>query len=351
MSLNASTTGDSPPRRTIPLAIALVSLLIVAGAAIAVTSVYFEVRPTSSSSASSVTVVDDLGRTVQVPVNASRVVVLAPSIMDTMYRLGLRDRVVGIGCDPALVGGIDNEYTPNQTALWTLSPGLCVVDYPTVSVEDLVNRTPDLVLTTTITSAASVESISSTFGIPVVILAPATLDGVLGDIRLIAQIFPSAVPTADTLEAQLQQTLLTAENFDTNLSSANATAAPTVLLSYYFDSGGYYTYGPGSFGQSLIDLAGGANVAAHSPLVYYEMNGTAVLSADPQVVLYGTSWNDPFVVSGETPGNWSQAPYWGQLTGSKFAIDIALVTEVDPSMILALPMLQHDLYPGLAPAP
>jgi iron complex transport system substrate-binding protein len=352
MSLTGLASNDAPPRRTIPLAIFLVSLLIVAGIAIAATSVYFEVRPSASSSASTVSVVDDLGRTVQVPLNPSRVVVLAPSIMDTMYRLGLRERVVGIGCTPSLSGGIYAEYTPNQTALWDLTPGLCVTDSPTLSVEELVNRTPDLVLASTITSATTVESISVTFGIPVVMINPSTLEGVLGDVRILGQIFPSVVTPADGLVTQLQRTLVTAESFDTNLTTyPNSTVAPTVLLSYYFDSAGYWTYGQGSFGDSLIALAGGDNLAASTPLEYPELNGSAVLNASPQVIIYGTSWNDAYVVSGETPQNWTQAPYWGQLTGSKFAVDIEVVSEIDPSMILALPMLQHDIYPSLAPAP
>lgn len=330
--------------------------LVSAGSAILGTAVYYELRPGPTTTAPGLgpnrtTVVDDLGRTVSVPLNASRVVVLAPSIMDIVYRLGLRDRVVGVGCTVSINGGIENEYSPNQTSLWGLASSLCVTDYPSLDTEGVALLEPQVVLASTITSVTDVNTLVTTYGLPVVILAPSTLDGVVGDVRLMAQMFPSVGATATTLEATMERTLANASAFDAGLED-NGTTPPSVLLTYGFYSGTYYTYGQGSFGQSILDLAGGNSISGDLPFEYPSINASAVLLDQPDVILYGTSWNDPYLVAGQTPSVWAAtAPYWNQLNGTKIPVDVTVVTEVDPTMVLSLPWFLYYLYPSLVPEP
>jgi iron complex transport system substrate-binding protein len=352
MSLNHSESGQA----SIPLALLVVAVLISAGVAIAGTVVYFDLRPGPAPQAPGLgsnrtTVVDDLGRTVAVPLNASRIVVLAPSVMDLVDRLGLRDRVVGIGCTIGDVGGMANEYSPNQTSLWDLSPSMCLTDYPSLDTAGVALLEPQLVLASTLTSVADVTTLSATYGLPVVLFAPSTMEGIVGDVRLMVTMFPASSVVGTSLEATLEGALVNATNFDAELST-NGTPIPSVLLTYGFYTGEYYTYGPGTFGQSIVDLAGGDSIAAGLPLEFAGLNASAVLLDQPQVLLYGTSWNDPYLVAGQTPSVWaSSAPYWNQLNGSKIPIDVTLVTEPDPTMILALPWFLHYLHPTLVPAP
>ncbi len=355
MSLNDAPSSDGSRRTRVPGALIVVAILVIAGVAVVGGAVYWELHPPSTHiSGPTVTVVDDLGRTVVVAENPSRIVVLAPSIMDIVYRLGLRDRVVGVGCDAGIPGGLLNEYSPNQSALWNISAGLCISDYPSLDVDELLNLSPQVVLAPTYTSAADVEEISVTFGIPVVMLNPTTLQGIVSDVQLVASIVPAVASTGTALEAALDAQLVAAANFDSNLST-NGNALPTVLLTYYYDSGGYYTYGPDSFGQSLIDALGAVNVAGTTPLLYFELNGSVVLNDGPQIILYGTSWNDPWLVENETPAQWasptSGAPYWSQLNGTKVALDVTLVSEPDPTLIFELPVLLHIVHPTLYPSP
>jgi iron complex transport system substrate-binding protein len=226
---------------------------------------------------------------------------------------------------------------------------MCIPDFPSLNLEALATLGPQLVLASTLTYATDVQKLTIDYHLPVVLLAPSTLDGVSADVSLVAQMFPGAQRAATALVAELRSVVFNATTFDANLSQSNVTP-PSVLLTYYFDSGGYYSYGPGSFGQSLIELAGGSSVAAGQPLLYGELNASTVLVENPSVILYGTSWNDPYIVSDETPSNWSSAPYWGQLTGVKIPLDIALVTEPDPTMVLELPQLIAWLHPGAGAA-
>jgi len=355
MSLNPPQGPPSglAPRRVVPLTLLVVGIVVSAGIAVAATAIYIELVPSNSHpSGPAVTVVDDLGRTVVAPLNPARIVVLAPSVMDIVYRLGLRDRVVGVGCDADLPGGLLNEYSPNQSSLWSITPASCIADFPSLNVEEVLNSSPQLVLATTITSAATVEQMSVTFHLPVVLLEPTTLQGIVSDVQLVGTIFPSVSTATNQLVAALDRQLVSAADFDSNLST-NGVPLPTVLVTYYFDSGGYYTYGPDSFGESLINVLGAVNVAGSTPLIYYELNGSAVLNDSPQVIIYGTSWNDPWLVANETPAQWaspaSGAPYWAQLTGSKVALDVTLVSESDPTLILALPVLLHAVHPALYP--
>ncbi len=358
MSLNPDESPkDAPPSppKSMPHAVSalvvVVLLVLVAAGAIGGTAAYYALRPSHSTGGpDTVVVVDDLGRTMTVPTDAARMVVLAPSIMDIIYRMGLRSHVVAVGCSPSISGGIYNEYSPNQTTLWTLSNASCITDYPSLNTEAIANDTPGVVLASTITSEAAVTTLTQTYHIPVVVLAPADIEGIVGDVRLVAQLFPSASSQAATLESQLSSALSAVSSMDANLSSQQA-PVPSVLLTYYFDTGGYYSYGPGTFGASLIDLAGGTNLAAGSPLQYGEVNATVVLSSQPKVILYGTSWNDAYLVAGETPSVWATAPYWSQLNGEKVPLDVTLLSEPGPSMVLALPELQHLLYPSLVPSP
>jgi iron complex transport system substrate-binding protein len=89
--------------------------------------------PGSSAQPATREVLDELGRAVRIPVSPSRIVSLAPSLTETIYALGLQDRLVGDTdfCDyPAeaqkkpKVGGIIN---PNLEEIAALHPELVLV--------------------------------------------------------------------------------------------------------------------------------------------------------------------------------------------------------------------------------
>ena len=114
MSLNPDPTAP-PRRRTVSLTVLVVAVVLVAGGAVGSTAVYYALHPTGSTNGggnSTTTVVDDLGRTVTVPLHPTRVVVLGPSIVDSLVLLGLRSSIVGVDCSSAAFGGILGDYTP-----------------------------------------------------------------------------------------------------------------------------------------------------------------------------------------------------------------------------------------------
>ena len=341
MTLISGPPAPAPRRRTVSVAVFAVALIVVAGVAVALTAVLY--TGSGSAPSGSLMVTDDLGRTVSVPRDPARVAVLSPSIMDAMYRLGLRSHVVGVDCYAAEFGGLSADYSPDQIALWNLSSSMCIQIAPSLNVEALLNDTPQLVLASTIVSVADVEEISATYDIPVVMLQPPTLSGVEVDLSLLGTIF-GVSSVADQLNDQLQVVLAAAAAVQTNLTDAG-TPFPTVLATYSTDENGYWTFGPGTFGESLLELASATSISANSTLPYPELSGEVVLVSNPTYIVYGTGF-------GLNESSYASAPFWSQLSatqdGRAIGIDSNYLTEPDPTMILVgLPQLLAIFHPGL----
>jgi len=346
MPLNSASSGSVPPRRSIPIVWFVVALLVVGGVGIAGTAAYYA-STGNGPTHGNLTLTDDLGRKVTMPYDPARVVVLGPSIMDSVYRLGLRSHVVGVDCYAPNFGGLSADYSPGQIAQWNLSSSMCVQTGPTFNFETLLNDTPQLVLAATIVSIAAVEEIASTFHIPVFMLQPSTLGGIQVDVSLLGQIF-GVESAANTLNAQIGTELYNITSAVSAIASgANFTGFPTILLTYYVDSNGYWTFGPGTFGQSLIEVAGGSSISANATLPYPELSGEQVLVANPHFLVYGTGF-------GLNESYYATAPFWSQLTavqtGNTLGMKSNWMTEADPTMILAgLPALFAFFYPTAPP--
>lgn len=318
----------------------MVGLLIVAGVAIAGTAAYSALRSSGPATPGNLTVTDDLGRTVVVPLDPERVAVLSPSIMDIMFRLGLRSHVVGVDCYAAADGGLAEDYSPDQVALWGLSSSMCIQIGPTFAPEMLENLTPQLVLASTIVSVAEVETISTTLKVPVVMLQPPTLSGILVDVDLVGTIFGVSSEAA-ALNAKLSAGL-----YNATVVTGNLSTLPTVLVTYYADPNGYWTYGPGSFGESLIEIAGAIGAGANATLPYPELSPAQVLVANPSVIVYGVGF-------GVNESTYTAGPLWSEFSavknGNLTGIDSNWLTEPDPTMILdGLPTLLAAFHPSAA---
>jgi iron complex transport system substrate-binding protein len=111
-------------------------------------------------------VVDGYGRTVRIPVSPSRIVSLAPSLTETVYALGVEDRLVGDTdyCDyppdakkKPKVGGVIN---PNLEQIAALHPDLVLMSKEG-NMLDTVRALDSLHIPTYATDAHSIEQIIS----------------------------------------------------------------------------------------------------------------------------------------------------------------------------------------------
>jgi iron complex transport system substrate-binding protein len=134
--------------------------------------------PGPSSQSPAREVVDEMGRTVRIPISPSRIVSLAPSLTETIYALGLQDRLVGDTdfCDYP----VEAQKKPRVGGI--INPNL----------EEIASLHPDLVLVTkSINRLATVRALD-TLGIP----SYATTDP-----HSVAEIISSAEKLADVLGA------------------------------------------------------------------------------------------------------------------------------------------------------
>jgi ABC-type Fe3+-hydroxamate transport system substrate-binding protein len=342
MHLSTPSAAPASPRRTVSLSLFVVGIIVAAGVSIAGASAYYAFR--ASPPAGPVSVTDDLGRTVSIPNDPARAVVLGPSIMDSMYRLGLRAHVVGVDCYAPSLGGLSSDYSSDQVALWNLTSSMCVEVEPSFSAEALLALGPQLVLAAGLVPIGAVEQFSDTYHVPVVFLQPATLSGIAIDVELLGEIF-GVTAAATSLATSLQGELERAASLQSNLT-ANATPFPTVLVTYYSDTNGYWTYGPGTFGESLIELASGTSISANATSSFPELSGEQVLASDPEFIVYGVGF-------GLNESSYSGGPFWTQLAatqdGHADGVDSNYFTEPDPTMVLVgLPAMITVLHPGSA---
>jgi ABC-type Fe3+-hydroxamate transport system substrate-binding protein len=137
-------------------------------------------------------VTDELGRKIQIPQTIHRVVSLAPSVTETLYALGVQDRLVGDSdyCD------YPPEAKQKPHVGGTISP----------SIETIASLHPDVVLVTKgINRLDTVNSLAS-IGIPSYAVDPHSVAEILTSTQRLAELM-GAAQAGDTLATELRRQL------------------------------------------------------------------------------------------------------------------------------------------------
>jgi iron complex transport system substrate-binding protein len=137
-------------------------------------------------------VTDEVGRKVKVPAEVKRIVTLAPNLTETIYALGLEDRLVG-----------DTNFCDTPAAA-KLKPR--VGDPQDPSLEEIVALHPDLVLATTSINTPNTADALNRLGIAVYTTDPQTVRGMLDSTSHVAEVI-GAEQQGTELVARLQQRL------------------------------------------------------------------------------------------------------------------------------------------------
>ena len=175
-----------------------------------------------------------------------------------------------------------------------------------------------------------------------IVLAPMSLEGVFSDIRLVGEIFGDT-EKANALLSSLKNRMSDVTN-RTQAWGVNKTKVYLELDSY----GGYWTFGPGSFGGELLVLAGGANIAGSVSEKYPALTSEFVVASDPSVIVYAVN---PWVST--TADTIKDRAGWAGIDAVKydkiFSIDDNLVSRPGPRLIDGLEALAEILHPELFP--
>ena len=270
------------------------------------------------------TYIDDMGRAVSIDEMPKRIVSHVPPITETLFALGLEERVVGVSdyCD-----------YPEEARL---KPS--VGNYFNPSIESIVAQAPDLVLTDG--HSEGIKSLDS-LGITYLVIDPKDIDGIFRDIELLGKV-TGVEAGAEKLIEEMKQDISRVQN--------QVNDAPSVRVFYIIDAtdlNNPWTAGSGSFVDSLIVLAGGENIAAEAPAPWVQFSIEAVISADPEVIIlpakHGTAFTSPEVLK--------EHPVWRETTAVKqdriYIIDGDLVDGYGPRIIQGLEEIAKIIHPEL----
>ncbi|NPA80378.1 MAG: ABC transporter substrate-binding protein [Thermotogae bacterium] len=204
---------------------------------------------------------ETLGREIEVPDRPERIVSLAPSITDTLFRLGLDDRVVGISlyCNRPK----DRlEGIPRVGA------------YLNVIWDRLEELQPDLVLTTTGAQRRITEELMAR-GFPVApVPVPVSIFGVLDGVRKVG-LLTGAEREAERLNLSLLGTLNSLKG-----------SLPSLRTYYEIDLGGPITVGAASYITDALHLLGLENVYASQRRPYVQPDDALTVSLKPELIIY-----------------------------------------------------------------
>jgi ABC-type Fe3+-hydroxamate transport system substrate-binding protein len=213
--------------------------------------------------------------------SVERLVVMAPAAAEMIDRLGLANRVVGVG------NFVD--WPPVFADL----PRVGLHTSP--NMEQVLALETDLFITARGVAAAGKGRRLEDLGVEVLALETGTYDGV----------FASLLRLGDRLGCPERARLLEQGMRDRVAAVASrAQAAPRKSVLVLVGHDPLYVAGPGSHIDRLIALAGGKNAAYDSHAPYQIMSMEVILARRPEIIV-DISDNRPDAFRGRQPGRWA----------------------------------------------
>jgi len=208
-------------------------------------------------------VIDETGRRVNLPEHPQRLVSLAPSITETLYALGLGDRLVG-----------DTDYCDYPPEA-KLKPHVGNVLNP--SLEKIVALKPDLVLGISEGNRIETADQLQRVGIPIYGLTDHTLDDTLRSIVDLGRVL-DAEAAADALGQRLRARIAEVER------RVAGAPRPKVLFVVWYQP--LTTAGAHTFISDVIHRAGGISISDDLPGDWPRLSLEAALDRNPDVILF-----------------------------------------------------------------
>lgn len=277
----------------------------------------------NASTARNFILVDDYGRVIALEGFAKRIVSVSPTPTEIIFSVGAGDLLVGVDAY--------SDY-PNATANITK-----VGDFQ-LNVEKIISLKPDIIISSDLVSQNQLDGLS-VHGIPYMILAARNISDVYKDMRLIGQLTNHSKDANDAVAA-----LKVRVKNVTDITLASNVSHPKVYLEYW----PLWTYGSGSFGDDLITLAGGSNIAHNETPEYLAVGPEFVVSKDPDIIIYtvGASVTTTKADITSRPG-WSNID--AVINDRILTADDNLVSRYGPRIVDGLEALAALIHPELFP--
>ncbi|HPD56356.1 MAG TPA: cobalamin-binding protein [Smithellaceae bacterium] len=268
-------------------------------------------------------VTDEIGRSVNVSPRVRRIVSLAPGITETLYALGLEDKIVGVTtfCDwPARaaekekVGGFINP-----------------------SLEKIVSLRPDLILATADGNRKDTVRQLERMGLAVYVTNPSDTSGILRGIGHIGEITGQKQQAA-RLAAQLRRRL------DDIAAQIKGKEKPRVFFQLGLEP--VISAGGGTLINEAIERAGGINVAGQSAARYPRFSAEGIAAARPDIILLAPMRGDKELKAAKA--------FWEKLSvitavqqGRIYAVDTDLIGRASPRIVDAIEQMALIFHPEI----
>lgn len=274
-----------------------------------------------------VTIIDDLGRVVEIASAPQRVVVAAPAITDFLVQLSLDDRIVGV-----------TDYDSYETErIGQLMP---------LNREKILSLRPDLVLMGGGFQAPEVEGLDA-LGLKTVVLNPLRMDDIYRTVQLVSVIF--GIPEEGQQLAHELRT--TVEDIAKEAYTIPLDRRKKVFFAMFHgdEVKDLWTCGYGSLLNELIALAGGVNITGHfpGPSGWLPIAEEFVAKANPDIILLPI-----YFEGGETVAIKALKQYqpWADVkairTENFVLIDGNISSQPNTLLVNLLEELFQSFYPG-----
>jgi ABC-type Fe3+-hydroxamate transport system substrate-binding protein len=227
---------------------------------------------------------DETGRSVNVPDHPHRIICLVPSVTDSVFSLGAADDVVAVS---------DYVKYPPEAML---KPSVGSISNP--SMETILSLHPDLVLGMPKSNQQSVLDQIQSLGIPVYLVDPHGIAGILHSITSLGQAV-NREPQAAAVVARLKQRIAAVR--------ASVQGKPVIKVFAPVSYDPVITIGKGAFITEIIAAAGGesitSDIAQEWPLISME----TVVARAPEALLLVRGGRIAIDILKDRPG-WNALP-------------------------------------------
>ena len=269
---------------------------------------------------------DPSGAEVNIPDEIGSVVVLAPSIAETLVALGCGDLIVG--------------YDAQSVGLAGLPADVPTFDMMQPDMEQLAALKPDVLFVSNMTLYDQTNPYQQLMDLGVCVLCVPTADSIAAIQEDIAFIAAAMGKTAegDTLIADMQAEL-------DRIAAIGATV--TDKKSVYFEIGAapnLYSFGSGVFLNEMIELIGAENILVVL-LGWLAVEAETIVAADPDVILTNVNYIDDPVA--EILGRSGWEGMRAVKNEQVFYIDNMASSLSNHNIVKALDQMAKAVYPDL----
>lgn len=284
-------------------------------------------------------VTDSTGRTVFVKSEPLKVVSVGPSLTETLFALGLGDRVVGVDRF--------SNYPPILNELINEGSVKVVGDAFTLNIELIASLEPDIVF---LTYSAQVEKYVKTLsdlGICVYVVRVDDFGDVYNVIMSLGLIM-NKVDVALELLNNITKRVMSTYSRITNYLNTTGVTKVSVYWEVFPD---YWTLGGNTFQNSLVTYAGGENIFGNTDLTWFVATPESVIDLNPSVILVDYSYG-MFGTPQDLIEMIASRPGWSNITAVKEGRIYVLgglvediVVRPGPRLGLAVEILARVFYP------